>query len=84
MRLINENKLLEDIRRSCMTSKDVEVLVKAQPTAYDLDAVVQQLKDLRDGVTRIDCCPYTDDKDVSCESCHIDRAIEIVKRGGLL
>ena len=49
MRLINAEKLLEDIRRSCMTSKDVEALVNAQPTAYDLDKVVEDLEELRDG-----------------------------------
>lgn len=45
MRLINAEKLLEDIKRSCMTSKDVEALVKAQPTVFDLDKVLEDLEE---------------------------------------
>ena len=82
MRLINADELMENIKRSCMTAKDVEALVKAQPTAYDLDAIIQQLEDLRDGAVKITCCPYIEDEDVSCMSCYVDRAIEIVRRGG--
>lgn len=84
MRLVNADKLLENIKRSCMTSKDVEALVNAHPTAYDLNAVIQQLEDLRDGVTQIDCCPHVEDEDVTCMSCYMDKAIEIVKGGGSL
>lgn len=84
MRLINEDKLMEDIKRSCMTSKDVEKMIKAQPTAYDTNAVIQQLEDLRDGVTQIDCCPHVEDEEVTCMSCYMDKAIEIVKGGGRL
>lgn len=81
MRLINAEKLLEDIRRSCMTSKDVEALVNAQPTAYDLDKVVEDLKELRDGNYDFDCCPYRD-TDISCNKCHMIRAVDIVRHGG--
>lgn len=81
MRLINAEKLLEDIRRSCMTSKDVEALVNAQPTAYDLDKVVEDLEELRDGSYDFDCCPYRD-TDISCDKCHKIRAVDIVRHGG--
>jgi hypothetical protein len=32
--------------------------VDAQPTAYDLEKVIEDLEDLRDGNYDFDCCPY--------------------------
>ena len=85
MRLINAEKLLEDIRRSCMTSKDVEALVNAQPTAYDLDKVIEDLDKFANGDICISCpkCRYVDEDNIECENCGALGALEIVKRGGL-
>lgn len=91
MRLINAEKAMEHITayvadhhlpdQLCV---DMSTAIQLQPTAYDLNAVIQQLEDLRDGVTQIDCCPHVEDEDVTCMSCYMDKAIEIVKHGGRL
>ena len=87
MRLINAEKLLEDIRRSCMTSKDVEALVNAQPIAYDLDKVVKDLEEYAHSDICSSChsCRTLDDSDdIECENCGALGALEIVKQGGRL
>ena len=38
----------------------------AQPTAYDLEKVIEDLEDLRDGNYDFDCCPYKEPPRVSC------------------
>ena len=82
MRLINAEKLLEDIRRSCMTSKDVEALVNAQPTAYDLDKVIEELdKFAHSDICYRNHCRYINADDIDCENCGALGALEIVKRG---
>ena len=87
MRLINAEKLLEDIRRSCMTSKDVEALVNAQPTAYDLDKVIEDLEEYAHSDICGSCCScrtLDDSDDIECENCGALGALEIVKQGGRL
>ena len=85
MRLINADRLKEDIQRSCMSSKDVEALVNAQPTAYDLDKVIEELDKFAHGDICISCpkCRYVDEDNINCEICGALGALEIVKRGGL-
>ncbi len=58
--------------------------IKRQPTAYDVEKVVKQLKECRDimlSPTTQDCfgeeCKYSD-----CYACVFDKAIEIVRSGG--
>ncbi len=84
MRLIEADKLITDIRKEYGYFEAIEEIVRVQPAAYDPDAVVQQLEDLRDGVIEMLCCPYTEDDEMSCERCYMDKAIEIVKGGGQL
>ena len=77
MRLIDADKLLNKIDAYMCGSQDVmfvKELIKQQPTAYDVDKVVEQLKALCNA--EVD---YYSSNDV------IDRedALDIVKKGGL-
>jgi len=82
MRLINAEKLLEEIKRSCMTSKDVEALIKAQPTAYDIDKVINELEEFaHSDICYRNHCRYINADDIDCENCGALCALEIVKRG---
>lgn len=88
MRLIDADKLLERIGE--ITSTDmmkvlVEDWINSEPTAYDLDKVVEQLEaqsemNLKKGLIEVlpdEARPYLK----AVES--FDKAIEIVKAGGL-
>ena len=60
-------------------------LMDAQPTAYDVDKVVAELKKESDsscGMYKARC-PYIRSKTIFCEQCAILRAIQIVKGGGI-
>lgn len=81
MRLINADKLKEDMKRTVGILEEVEAVIDAQPITYDLDKVVEDLEELRDGNYDFNCCPYTK-TNISCDKCHMIRAIEVVKRGG--
>lgn len=88
MRLINADKLKEQFRQlkreeslAGMFAEEMVKMVEEQPTAYDLDKVVEDLEELRDGNYDFDCCPYKD-TNVSCDKCHMIRAIDVVRRGG--
>ncbi|WP_216392082.1 hypothetical protein [Blautia sp. MSJ-19] len=90
MRLIDANKLKEVIHK--LYSDDLEILEKIdeQPTAYDLDKVVKQIKVIKEkectACTDEDCgyCKYFNDcknGDMS-DKLALDKAIEIVEGGG--
>lgn len=81
MRLINANKLMEEVDKEFCYPEAYKKMIEAQPTAYDVDKVVEDLEELRDGNYDFDCCPYKD-TDVSCDKCHMIRAIDVVRRGG--
>lgn len=83
MRLINAEKLLNDLKKNALVNvaPGLEEMIKAQPIAYDLDKVIEDLEELRDGNYDFDCCPYRD-TDISCDKCHMIRAIDVVRRGG--
>lgn len=79
MRLIDEEKLMEDMQKT-ITEKSGTIdwmnLIYGQPTAYDVDKVVEQLESLSNAEADY---YYARSNDV------IDRedAIEIVKGGGV-
>ena len=58
--------------------KDIKTIIKEQPTAYDVDKVISQLGDY--GNEEIDY--YRDTPYANCIRECVDKAIEIVKRGG--
>ena len=74
-RLIDADKLKKQIH--CAYSDDLEILEKidAQPTAYDLDKVAEQLEDYSnaDEAERLGTIPVIE----------LDDAIKIVKGGGV-
>lgn len=85
MRLIDADKLKHMIH--CAYSDDLEILEKIdeQPTAFDVDKVVEQIEYRR---ANFDCksCKYNDDEKTVCsEDCSdalIDDLIKIVRGGG--
>ncbi|MEY8414530.1 hypothetical protein AALB51_25360 [Lachnospiraceae bacterium 62-26] len=81
MRLIDAEKLIKDVEKDFYYPEAYKKMIEAQPTAYDLDKVVEDLEELRDGNYDFDCCPYRD-TDISCDKCHMIRAVDIVRHGG--
>ena len=85
MRLIDADELKHVIH--CAYSDDLEILEKIdeQPTAFDVDKVVEQLKDLK-AMYWFSIANTGDKKlDVAYENVGnaLDEAIEIVKGGGV-
>ena len=80
MRLIDEEKLMEDIQNT-ITEKSSTIdwmnLIHRQPVAYDIDNVVKQLEEIRVKKT---CNKEKCDAKVLCRICVVDDAIEIVKQ----
>ena len=74
MRLIDEEKLIEDIQKT-ITEKSSTIdwmnMIYRQPTAYDLDDVVEQLEEFRDEMKMFGCDGLLSD------------LIEVVKGGGV-
>lgn len=84
MKLIDADKLKKEIH--CSYSDDLEILEKIddQPTAFDMEKVIRELMDLK--MRYYLTMANTGDADKDCAYLNtanaIDRAIEIVKRGG--
>ncbi|MCI9142376.1 MAG: hypothetical protein HFH87_07100 [Lachnospiraceae bacterium] len=53
-------------------------LVEQQPTAYDVDKVVERLKKEIG-----DCMCAECDRHADCDTCRAEKAVEIVKSGGI-
>ena len=83
MRLIDEEKLMEDIQKT-ITEKSSTIdwlnMIYRQPTAYDVDKVVEQFEEIRVKKT---CNKEKCDAKELCRICVVDDAIEIVKGGGV-
>ena len=60
--------------------KDVKTIIKEQPTAYDIDKIVEKLERIRAKKT---CNKEKCDTKEICRICVVDDAIEIVKQGGV-
>ena len=58
--------------------KDVKTIIKEQPTAYDIDKIVEKLEKIRVKET---CNKEKCDTKEICRICVVDDAIEIVKQG---
>ena len=92
MRLINADRLIGRFKElkgsdslANMFITDVIGQIKAQPTAYDLDKVIEDLDKFAHSDICISCpkCRYVDEDNINCEICGALGALEIVKRGGL-
>ena len=87
MRLIDADAMNEELfykqvggKDSLITAESAFEMINSQPTAYDVDKVVEQLKE----VEKIMKSPVTEECRASdCTVCLISKAIEIVKGGGV-
>ena len=89
-RLIDANKVIKTIEEVCGGSKELLIqLINEQPTAYDIDKVVEQLEAIQNFEMRTGkgYCPDRDTEcrymysDLGCSYCAFEKAIEIVKGG---
>lgn len=83
MRLIDADKIIDSLGGSDMDFA-IGAVIDEQPTAFDLDKVVKQLKDLK-AMYWVSIANTGDEKlDVAYEKVGnaLDRAIEIVKENG--
>lgn len=85
MRLINAEELIKITERDFCYPEAYKKLVEEQPTAYDLDKVIEELEknacsDICGGCRS---CRYIDADNVSCEQCGALGALAIVKGGGI-
>lgn len=94
MRMIDADELKTQLYESIMVNEDmdcldflrVESLIDARPTAYDVDKVVEQLREQQE---KLETDIFARESDnwygQYCNGIHegIDKAIEIVKDGGI-
>ena len=84
MRLIEEEKLMEDIQKT-ITEKSSTIdwmnLIHRQPVAYDIDNVVEQLEELADESYKAYCIAFNSDDRAEYDA--YTNAIGIVKHGGV-
>lgn len=84
MRLIDADKIIDSLGGSDMDFA-IGAVIDEQPTVFDLDKVVKQLKDLK-AMYWVSIANTGDEKlDVAYEKVGnaLDKAIEIVKGGGV-
>lgn len=84
MRLIDADKIIDSLGISDMDFA-IGAVIDEQPTVFDLDKVVKQLKDLK-AMYWVSIANTGDEKlDVAYEKVGnaLDRAVEIVKGGGV-
>lgn len=86
MGLIDTDKLIEDIHKRNYISKALseifETIIDEQPTAYDVDKVVEQLEDESKKCSICELPTCKEDESHCCYCNGLNKAIEIVKRGG--
>lgn len=84
MRLIDADKIIDSLGGSDMDFA-IGAVIDEQPTVFDLDKVVKQLKDLK-AMYWVSIANTGDEKlDVAYEKVGnaLDKAIELVKEGGV-
>lgn len=92
MRLIDVDMMNEDLFYEQVGGKDSLIkaecafnMIMAQPTAYDIDKVVEELEHKKEEVQRMrnTCVALSDLEVCDIENVSYERAIEIVKQGGV-
>ena len=93
--LISRSELIKELNKYCgnqryLVSENIREIINNQPTAYSVDKVVEELEELRKkdvcDYLYCDVCAYTDKcSGVTDQSNNLkwDKAIEIVKQGGV-
>lgn len=85
MRLIDADKIIDSLGISDIDFA-IGAVIDEQPTAFDVDKVIEQIEDIR---ANFDCklCKYNDGENTICsEDCSdalIDILLDIVKGGGV-
>ena len=99
MRLIDADMLVKNCKCTgkfednfkCVSLSDLRRVIGKQPTAYDVDKVVEQIVSIKEkeqgACTDEQCglCDYFNDcwDGEMCDKLALDKAIEIVKAGGI-
>ena len=99
--LISRSALIQELEKQCpdwqKTSMgflikgaidDCIQIVKRQPTAYNVDKVIQEIEEFKDMDNREQHCVETKELDKcgdfdDCEQCVLGKAISFVKAGGV-
>ena len=90
MRLIDADKIIDSLGMSDMDFA-IGAVIDEQPTAFDVDKVVEQIESIKEkecgACTDEQCgfCDYFNDcwDGEMCDKLALDKAIDIVKRGGV-
>lgn len=82
MRLIDADRLNEVIERNFASPDALKQIVDVQPTAYELDKVVEELEEYVYSDICCGChrCRYIDEDNINCEQCGALGALEIIKK----
>ena len=83
--LISRSELINKIRGIVPGSQDVDFIVRLienQPTTYNIDKVVEELKENASRYTKKYVTPYGNNGYRDTKAISIHKAIDIVKRGG--
>ena len=94
MRLIDADVLIEEMKKTeteyenamtCPSWWSAFNVISEQPTAYDIDKVVKELEQKKEEVQRMrnTCVALSDLEVCDIENVTYERAIEIVKQGGV-
>ena len=94
MRLIDADVLIEEMKKTeteyenamtCPSWWSAFNVISEQPTAYDIDKVVEELEQKKEEVQRMrnTCVALSDLEVCDIENVTYERAIEIVKQGGV-
>lgn len=79
MRLIDADKIESVDFSECTDLMEIMNVIDAQPTAYDVDVVVEQLEELTEEECTLHECGIRSER---CKPCIAKKAIEIVRGGG--
>lgn len=85
MRLIDADKLIEDIDKEFCYPEAYKKMIEKQPTAYELDKVIEELEEYAysdDICSYYNSCLHGGNEDINCDNCAAIGALEIVKNGG--
>ena len=83
--LISRSKLLKEIETWGGCVEALHEYIENMPTAYDIDKVVEELEQKKEEVQRMrnTCVALSDLEVCDIENVTYERAIEIVKNGGI-
>lgn len=89
--LISRSALMQSLRGNVLVdvTTNLEQAIEEQPTAYDVDKVVEQINDLVKPTAQYRhnfCGTVTDEHCVKydgCESCMAEQICKVVKSGGI-